>query len=829
MIRINWKTLKIQGSSLAITLNNSYPQLIGLVLEDNRRGIKINNNNSIDHEVQILKCQFRNNWDYGYISNGGIAVTANTRKLTIKESKFNGNSALDSFGASLHFKGRQLLLEDNLFEGNYGEQFGANIHIEHTKYQQNESIEYSFLTIIRNKFLNNESVRGSGMPTQFSTNITFQDVGFFDDILLEGNIFWSSRTTVYPGLYFDSYYYGLNITNSIKYINNTAHCYYLNGSGDIEIYFALDGVANRLPIIEIKNSIIRAEIFWNDIASSPHRGNVSIKNTYINELSVIQGMQTSDTFDTENLNLGTIIDLGYSPSNPHPTFQPIWTSTSKSPAIDFGDPDTNGNGIPWYLDIDDQDWEGTRKDIGAVLAMNHGAIAHNIYESSILVSSPRPRKQTAWVCFPYIDSLYTDGVNLEIGHNTHLFDVKDMVYNLEHYHDNNLFTSYNVGASVSWKFNGLEVVLTHNSPYPSNPSYNLDSRYGYKIVKSFATPPPFGTGVFIDTAGFLKGSTYNPGITIPIQGVPVGQSKEIWVGYFRTSSEHPLVALNGIIDRLIEIKTKNWTMSKDANGDWINNDPAYTLNLGEAVSLRYIGVSDTTFQWQGSNIIIQSYSHPPVKFFDYLEESDYLPIYVTIPDDLISEEGGELGIFINDVCYGAEVIKGEMVPIKAYVLESDIDFTTADIEFRLHKYNTRVPVQAFNNYQVFDQGSQTFKTGILDLKDSALFYQVSLKTNEPTNEINPIQTSLLGNYPNPFNPSTTISFSLAHSDNVRLNIYNIRGQLVKTLINGPHVAGKHSIIWEGDDSTSQRVSSGIYFYRLETSTKVETKKMLLMK
>ena len=88
---------------------------------------------------------------------------------------------------------------------------------------------------------------------------------------------------------------------------------------------------------------------------------------------------------------------------------------------------------------------------------------------------------------------------------------------------------------------------------------------------------------------------------------------------------------------------------------------------------------------------------------------------------------------------------------------------------------------------------------------------------------------LEGNYPNPFNPSTTISYSLSQSEYVKIQIYNIKGQLVKTLVNEPQKAGKHTIVWNGDNRFSRKVSSGIYLYRLETETTMETRKMLLMK
>ncbi len=87
----------------------------------------------------------------------------------------------------------------------------------------------------------------------------------------------------------------------------------------------------------------------------------------------------------------------------------------------------------------------------------------------------------------------------------------------------------------------------------------------------------------------------------------------------------------------------------------------------------------------------------------------------------------------------------------------------------------------------------------------------------------------VSNYPNPFNPETTISFNLKNSGNVKLSVYNIKGQLVKTLVNDQLDSGNHSIIWNGKDSNSTDVSSGVYFYRLNSGNTVVTKKMVLMK
>lgn len=90
-------------------------------------------------------------------------------------------------------------------------------------------------------------------------------------------------------------------------------------------------------------------------------------------------------------------------------------------------------------------------------------------------------------------------------------------------------------------------------------------------------------------------------------------------------------------------------------------------------------------------------------------------------------------------------------------------------------------------------------------------------------------TRLRANYPNPFNPTTTIAFDLAQPGNARLSVYNVKGQLVKVLAAGELGAGSHKLVWDGRDSANRDVSSGVYFYKLQSRGHTYTRKMLLMK
>ncbi|MDN5354210.1 MAG: hypothetical protein PWQ09_966 [Candidatus Cloacimonadota bacterium] len=101
--------------------------------------------------------------------------------------------------------------------------------------------------------------------------------------------------------------------------------------------------------------------------------------------------------------------------------------------------------------------------------------------------------------------------------------------------------------------------------------------------------------------------------------------------------------------------------------------------------------------------------------------------------------------------------------------------------------------------------------------------------NVSNSETPELKNYLAKNHPNPFNPETKINFSLKKAGEVRLEVYNIKGQLVKTLQQGYTDAGEHFVVWRGRDENGQKVTSGIYFYRLQTENMSKTRKMLLLK
>ena len=93
----------------------------------------------------------------------------------------------------------------------------------------------------------------------------------------------------------------------------------------------------------------------------------------------------------------------------------------------------------------------------------------------------------------------------------------------------------------------------------------------------------------------------------------------------------------------------------------------------------------------------------------------------------------------------------------------------------------------------------------------------------------PKEYKLFNNYPNPFNPSTTIKYSIPKVSNVKIQVYNMMGQLIKTLVNETKAPGFYNVVWNGTNESASKVASGIYFYRFESDNFVANNKMIYLK
>ena len=139
------------------------------------------------------------------------------------------------------------------------------------------------------------------------------------------------------------------------------------------------------------------------------------------------------------------------------------------------------------------------------------------------------------------------------------------------------------------------------------------------------------------------------------------------------------------------------------------------------------------------------------------------------------------------------------------------------------------------SYSLEAYANQTIRVAIQCVSENAFIFMVDDVTidapggtDNDNNDI-AVVSQLKGNYPNPFNPETTIAFSTKENGPVSIDIYNIKGQKVKALVSENMQAGPHTVVWNGTNDNGKSVSSGVFFYRMKSGKYSSTKKMILMK
>ena len=147
------------------------------------------------------------------------------------------------------------------------------------------------------------------------------------------------------------------------------------------------------------------------------------------------------------------------------------------------------------------------------------------------------------------------------------------------------------------------------------------------------------------------------------------------------------------------------------------------------------------------------------------------------------------------------------------------------------KRNLRIDLDDRSPYRFFPADANNAVTGTLVKRNLQLLVGTPGWLDGQTAGIErlPLSVELHPNYPNPFNPSTTLRFSLREATRVRLEIRNVRGQLVKVVANERFDAGQHTLSWDGTDDSGRQVASGIYLTYFQAGSEVRTRKMTLIR
>jgi hypothetical protein len=198
----------------------------------------------------------------------------------------------------------------------------------------------------------------------------------------------------------------------------------------------------------------------------------------------------------------------------------------------------------------------------------------------------------------------------------------------------------------------------------------------------------------------------------------------------------------------------------------------------------------------------------------------------TIGPDTMVVYGGCLGINEFDVLAPTGGAVSEML----FANNPAYAATVSQITMNSSNAEARVMMEGFSFDLIRDDRAGA-NGGIMDrvhhLYDVITWLQNTL--GEPTGAPSPGRNHLAQNYPNPFNPQTTIAFSIKDRGPVTVKVYNVAGELVRTLVNENRVAGSYTLVWDGRSEAGSAVASGVYFYKLVANGFSQTRKMVLLK
>jgi len=284
-------------------------------------------------------------------------------------------------------------------------------------------------------------------------------------------------------------------------------------------------------------------------------------------------------------------------------------------------------------------------------------------------------------------------------------------------------------------------------------------------------------------------------------------------------------AFQGCINNLYYIQTQDWTMSRvkpSPNSNWIIPAGDLSISYGDMVIVKCF--SNGEIVWNAPAPDKEKTEKLLPQYYAYEEKTEYVPIYVDI-NSSAKDMPDEVGVFIDDECKGAAVVLGDLVEVPAYILD-DLD-ENPEIEVRLHydsKMSDIIPV-----YQTWNHDSEAYEEHSLIISKKRDYYRISIgDENGNIGEI-PNPKFFISNYPNPFIPDTNIKYYTPVDSEISLDIFNVKGQKVISLVTGYQDKGFHQVNWDGKDNKGHTLSSGVYFAIMKYKGGQISHKMILMK
>jgi predicted glutamine amidotransferase len=364
-------------------------------------------------------------------------------------------------------------------------------------------------------------------------------------------------------------------------------------------------------------------------------------------------------------------------------------------------------------------------------------------------------------------------------------------------------------------YNSAQSVWNHTNLY----NLNWNELYKMSLGSAVAWFIETGNGKGYEVTGYIRDSD-TPTLT------DIEAQEEYWISYTLLPTQNMDDAFGDEWENVYSVKSKDWTymdLTYPEGGRGSEPVPSMqmrALEFGKGYIVKFKDDIDS-FTWNYERVpgSVEIPEESESKSFSYTELADYEAI------DIMEIEGveniQEIGVFEDNVCVGAVVTNELPVQIRAYTTTAGRELT-----FQVVEGSRSLPEK--KSYSVYNFDRQQYENKSLRSGQQS-YSMIKLGRDDYEITVPSKKISNLNNFPNPFNPITAISFSLSSETSIELNIYNTKGQLVRTLISGRYTSGSHSVAWDGNDNENKPVSSGLYLYKLKTSDHEYSKKMLLLK
>ena len=310
---------------------------------------------------------------------------------------------------------------------------------------------------------------------------------------------------------------------------------------------------------------------------------------------------------------------------------------------------------------------------------------------------------------------------------------------------------------------------------------------------------------------------------------PLAAYTKQWLGYWLPESRNMVDAFGDYWEYVEEVWSEDWYYNKCSNNRGIGEPISWstankTLEYGKGYIVKFERTSQIEdFHWTPSSTTEEPKKKAESESFTFIEKPDYEVIDVLeIPEDIT-----EIGVYQEEVCVGAVVVENICEQILVYSDNTSREPVPFNFVIVTNGRSVNLPLK---NYEVLNQDSGEFEKGyVLSGQQESSIIKFG-DIGESQNDLPVIDSvQLHNNYPNPFNPETTLFFSLSTEQEIELTVYNLKGQKVKQLAKGQFPSGKNSVVWNGTDDNGKQVGSGLYLSKLTTSEKTVSKKMLLLK